>query len=151
MKYRSGFVSNSSSCSFLLVGFILDEKFEVNSAKERFEFMMKEYDNCSDYVRQQLYNIRNLKEEDDNFEDYVNDLWYSDFIPNSDFKIINDLEQGGIEGKTIIGKELNSWDDCDYPDINLSVDDINKIGDEVKERFNIDDCEVKVIVRTKVC
>ena len=96
MKIRNGFVSNSSSSSFVLKGFLLDEL----DVKKTIEFIKKYYPVVYEKV---------CKITDPVDEEFIHEASYYDEMP---LKIKRgDCENGIPEGEWFVGKELQSTDE----------------------------------------
>jgi hypothetical protein len=135
MKIRNGFVSNSSSSSFICVGINLN-KFSDDQKKE----FLKEHD----------VDISNINDEDDDLNDLFSELCW-DIRRETGFCILSGIDDGIEEDGMVFGKMIAEGDDIDnLPSESFSLNDLNNIGNEVKKEFNIDG-EVKLFVGTRAC
>lgn len=125
MKIRNGFVSNSSSSSFVLVGI-----------------------SCKSFTKKQkieLMNKYNFKFDSDNDIDEE----FQFFIDENNFNI-HDGEYDGVKGY-VVGKSICEGDDTLESNI-ISISDMIKIGTEIREFFNIPESkEVKLYTGTRSC
>lgn len=114
MKIRSGFVSNSSSSSFLIYGVYADNS-EIKKALARAKV---EVDEDSDYVADELYNL--VKDDSDvqthspDYSDgaYVGASWsrVKDNETGAEFKARIEAELKGIFGDDVkVGTHAESW------------------------------------------
>ena len=137
MKIRTGFVSNSSSSSFIVKGFALPK--EDFNYKKMIEIMDKfEFD----------YG-------DDLEEDNIKDIFYNYFIQElEDKKMFMSLytEDGSPDDDTIIIGELLAEIDYEEGYLETSVLDLETSPklDEIKEKMEIDS-PIKIIVGTRCC
>jgi len=115
MKSRNGFVSNSSSSSFILVG-IKKKLDDLNSEKmaEIMDHAGVEYDKeCPE-----------------------DDFW--DYCYNDDLDGVGYIEEG------YIGTTVARWDDCDgIKELDIKPADFFKVATSIKKIFG-DETEVKV-------
>ena len=133
MKIRQGFVSNSSSSSFILVGIKLDDSLNTEELAKKY---IKE-EVITEYIGSDID-----KYTGDDSDGWWNDLWYEcaydgDFIDeNLDF--IND------DDRSFLGKILAD-DDDDLEDGEYSISELSKIADG----FGFEDC--KIYFGTRQC
>jgi len=124
MKIRSGFVSNSSSSSFILFGIKVEDK-EYKDLCE--SFLPKE---CIDKYIEKYY-----KDEDKEDIEWC-DLWYD----NQDETEL-DVIRCGYGGETWIGKTLADGDDkLEMGD--LSFEEMNKMAEEIKKKLPDGECKL---------
>ncbi len=147
MKLRKGFVSNSSTCSFIICGYkVADEKNNflvvqklLGKTKEEILVEMKA---CSYYKDKEL--------SDNDIEDYCCDYLYEITFEKDGF----DIEIGeGVDG-IIIGKRLAdiSSDDSDIPNEEYELGEIQVILDVVKEKMGLSDgITPKIYMGSKCC
>lgn len=136
MKIRQGFVSNSSSSSFVLKGFVLPKDsltFEDKlNIMDKFGFNYKKYD-------------KYINKED------IDDIFYYEFRDHISDKIgmLHDSEDGAPDSDSIaIGEMLFDCEDYTYT---MVVDtDLTPTLQQIKEVFNIND-SVKVVCGTRYC
>lgn len=133
MKIRNGFVSNSSSSSFVLVGVKLDGSLSKEELAKKYltEEAIKEYmgDDADKF-------------EGDDKEDWWRDLWY-ECAWNGDF-INKDINYIQSEDDQWIGKVLADNDELD--DGEYSISDLN----EIVEKMDLEgDC--KIYFGTRYC
>ena len=115
MKIRTGFVSNSSSSSFILIG----EHFFKNSPVEILsKFFPKTYEKALDRVK----NNSKLKLEDE-LDDIMCDEPTEDGI-----SIIND--DGGI----FVGVQLAHWSDDCFKGVDKSMDELLILSEKMKAK-----------------
>ena len=131
MKIRNGFVSNSSSSSFIAKGFVLDRK---------------EYKKYEEEIAK-AFNITWETEGFDDYEIYDN---RKEAIYNSELFIAENIEDGAPRGKVIIGEMIYEADEnCDYlgyQELDCSLSDVTS-----KIKSVIGDYPLKVIVSSKSC
>ena len=91
MKIRNGFVSNSSSSSFVILGFTVPHG----------KYSKQEY-------LEKLYDVTSWKDEDD-----MEDMFY-DHAHSKTFYVANHEEDGAPKGKDLIGTLMVTWDSEEY-------------------------------------
>ena len=132
MKKRTGFVSNSSSSSFIILGIMIkDSNYEELSRK----FLLTK--SIDDYIAGEIENYTGKDKED-----YWEDLWY-ECASNMDF-INENLEYIDNDDKNFLGKIL--VDDEYLEEGEYSFDELIKLA----ENFNLDK-ECKLYYGTRAC
>jgi|3_EtaG_2_1085321.scaffolds.fasta_scaffold30640_2 hypothetical protein len=145
MKVRQGFVSNSSSSSFVLVGVDITGKMSITEAvkklisEEELANRLSETNGYYEkYGRNLYHNIDELIEDD-----------YCAALDHSCYSIINDEEQGAPSGSTIIGIMIADFDtysdtqETGIADLVTVLADLKKLG--------ITDSDIKVYCGTRLC
>lgn len=137
MKIRTGFVSNSSSSSFIVKGFLLSK--EDFNYKKMIEIMDKFEFNYGDDLE----------------EDNIKDIFYNYFIQElRDKKMFMSYyaEDGSPDDNTIIIGELLAEIDYEEGYLETSVLDLETSPklDEIKEKMEIDS-PIKIIIGTRCC
>lgn len=129
MKTRQGFVSNSSTSSFVIIGYEVDEN----------RFSM------SDYATK-LYGLDPSKLSEDELKDE-----YCDAKHNNDIIVVDCDDDGAPDGKHIIGFHMchsnESGLDSDSCDL---VEAIEKLK-PVRDKFDLNGETVKVFTGTRCC
>jgi hypothetical protein len=127
MKRKMDFVTNSSSCAFIFIGWVLETGERVNEVvKEQMEiFGTKEYD-------PDLRSYENLMEVYDGKVDIT----------------LGDGENGLPDGKLCIGLNVRIHDD-DYESHEYSIQDVLDIDPKLADTFHTDD--IKIISGTELC
>lgn len=137
MKIRSGFVSNSSSSSFVLKGYLLPkDNFDYNKMIEimnKFEF---------DYG-------------EDLDEDTIKDIFYwefTDMLSSKNIYIGTNTEDGCPDNDTLMIGELlaEADDEGGYFDTMVLDSENSPLLEDLKEKLDIN-APIKIIVGTRYC
>lgn len=132
MKIRQGFVSNSSSSSFIAIGAVVPKsKISKLTFCKNMGFVKSDCTNKD--LEEQLENI-----------DPVSKRNYYDFVAEY---FIDDGDNGAPRGKTIIGKSITI-----YEDITSKALSLDNIINEVKNILNINglsDEPIKIVIGSK--
>ena len=107
MKTRNGFVSNSSSASFVIVGWLFDR--DKVTRKEIMEEVLNKtrLDEFSTKVAGKNWNELDEFEQDDVFYELSNS-------PKYHLSILDHEEMGAPQGKTVVGRMLLPIDSEDW-------------------------------------
>lgn len=143
MKRRMGFVSNSSSCSFVVIGYKISKD---NHIKEKLmEFFNK--DAWNEYKETYISDWENA----DQYEKNDAFLDCQDFLPFD----VYDNEEDGYSSNThmVIGDEIARSDDNQMEQEEISVDRLTKDDIKLVEFFddNVIDYEKIVLTGTRMC
>lgn len=152
MKTRTGFVSNSSTCSFVICGFKISEK-EYDYVNAYTMITGKTKEQIIDAIKQ--YDKENGRPEKE-ITDYDISDFCSECIECDSGSLFDDKDitietgegvNGVIVGQSIcrIGSEGDSLDNEDY-DIEETIDRVRKVRDKVGCN-----APIKIFVGTKCC
>lgn len=140
MKYRHGFVSNSSSSSFIAKGIILDDdKIDEKDIMDKFGFDYKQY-----------------------LEDYgndIHDIFVEEFLwgelDKGKIFVKTSSEDGIPDGTFAVGEYLFRGDDyCDMTDFVIDKENICDISPELEEvisKFGYTKDNIKFFGGTMLC
>lgn len=140
MKTRTGFVSNSSSCSFIAIAV----KGPDLSDSDKIKLMRDNQFDLNDYI---IFDDEGPTDE--NID--IKGAWY-EYINHihGDLSIFSGSEDGVPDGEEWYGETIIRTDDCGYMDERqYSIEEILEIGNAIKEKLKIDG-EVKLITGTRV-
>lgn len=140
MKYRHGFVSNSSSSSFIAKGIILDDdKIDEKDIMDKFGFDYKQY--LKDYGND-IHNI------------FVEEFLWGELDKGKIF-VKTSSEDGIPDGTFAVGEYLFRGDDyCDMTDFVIDKENICDISPELEEvisKFGYTKDNIKFFGGTMLC
>lgn len=139
MKIRSGFVSNSSSSSFIVKGFMLDSK------KYTYTEIMKRFG----YLTEEL-----IKKATENGKYTWEDVEYETFWDfrdeNEDIKVLEGYEDDIDDGYIFIGEKLFDSDESYLPKMTLKAID-SDITKKIREKLDLQDEELVIACGTRAC
>lgn len=140
MKIRSGFVSNSSSSSFIVKGYLLDsEEFDEKTIMEKFGYYTEENIKKYTYIN---YNGKECFDEHEMFYDFKGE--------NSDISFLEGYDNGVQEGKILIGETLHDSEDADLPDMILTAEP-TEITQEIANKLGLQDEKIIIACGTRYC
>lgn len=147
MKIRSGFVSNSSSCSFIICGFKLSDN------RDKIEIVKKltgktEEDLILEMLETCYYRDKTISDiTSDDMDDYCSELLYGGRIG------VADIEMGeGVDG-IVIGKNISSFEP-EVNDLHSAEIDIDELLEEVKcirNTMGPIETPIRIYTGTKCC
>ena len=153
MKIKNGFVSNSSSSSFIAKGVMFDADkwdFDELDIMNKFNFDYKKYAEEFGYTA------------DEDMDSYaIREIFYDKFVPkisgSKNIFIKDNTEEGIPNGKVAIGEYIyeGDSDSCDYvPDFVIDKETLGQISPELEKfikalGFTTDD--IKIFGGTMCC
>lgn len=136
MKIRQGFVSNSSSSSFVVKGFV--PPVEVLKGVD-FEKLYTKYGFDKTKFDPEMYNDEEVKREFINFCFRDKGIFFADSI-----------DDGAPDGYVIFGKKLYCNEDCYLPSLILDTSS-TPLLEQIKEDFELQDFDIKIICGSRCC
>ena len=145
MKVRNGFVSNSSSSSFILKGFVIPrESINYEEIMKKFNFDYQPI--VDEYVEKYSYSDR---------QDAIRDVYWDKFdniLTKQHVYVGQGVEDGcNDEDSVMIGEIIEETGECGddfkYHELDFEMTDMLR---DIKEKFNIES-PVKIIVTTRCC
>lgn len=145
MKIRNGFVSNSSSSSFILKGFVIPrESINYEEIMKKFDFDYQPI--VDEYVEKYSYSDR---------QDAIRDVYWDKFdnvLTKQHVYVGKGVEAGcNDEDSVMIGEIIEETGECGcdfkYHELDFEMTDMLR---DIKEKFNIES-PVKIIVTTRCC
>ena len=133
MKIRLGFVSNSSSTSFVVIGFDIGN--EIDDKKMFLTF-------CDDYTLEELNGM-----DEDEFDDIFCDFKYS-----GEFAYLSGTDDGVKSGQTIIGLEIARSSNYSIDSSQKNVLDLIEQVKDIQNKLGIGtEEEIKIYTGTRMC
>ena len=144
MKIRTGFVSNSSTSSFVICGYKISGNISYQDIIQKILGITR--DNIIDEMKKDYYKDKNIDEKD--IEDHCSEWLYD--IKNEQDDI--DIFMGeGIDG-IIFGIMLAYGDDIeDMKDREIDLTEMLKKLDKIRDRLELGDSIIKIFTGTAQC
>lgn len=148
MKTRSGFVSNSSTSSFVVLGVEFDH--DEYSNRELLEMFVPR-DELDKVVKSCSHIDANSWSEAN--EDDAHEVAYL-LQDDSDFILMDHEENGAPEGKKVIGIQIADGDPNEWCNISYSFDELREKAERIGCRRlprRAEGHDLKIIVGTRMC
>ena len=127
MKFRNGFVSNSSTSSFVMIGYNLGE--------------MRYSDLCKQYFPKEFEELKKeVAEKYPNDEDVIEDEAWELVHKLSNANEYASVRSCGYSGAMYIGKILDEGadDGNSMGNVDISLEEVEKIASKVQEELSVD-------------
>lgn len=139
MKIRNGFVSNSSSSSFIVKGYLLDdEDFDRKTIMEKFGYYTEEN------IKKHTYTYGDKEELE------LSDMFWDFKDEHNNISFLQGYEDGVQEGKILIGETLHDSEDADLPDMILTAEP-TEITQEIADKLGLQDEKIVIACGTRCC
>lgn len=139
MKIRSGFVSNSSSSSFIVKGFMLDNKeFTPTEIMKRFGYLTEEI------IKKATHDGKYT------WEDIEREVFWDFRDENDDIAVLEGYEDDIDNGYIFIGEKLFDSDESYLPKMTLKAID-SDITKKIREKLDLQDEELVIACGTRAC
>jgi len=148
MKIRTGFVSNSSSSSFVMVGFEKEAEDKKEIIKLLFNFSE---DDFIKEIEKYSYYSKDDKDDKDDVKEFCYQFLYEK-RDECDFNYLIGQDDGAPKGKMVIGKflcKLNQ-DDSYLGKSTTSILDITEEIKEIQKKFN-ENSDIKIYIGAINC
>jgi len=140
MKIRTGFVSNSSTSSFVICGYKIPEETPHQEIMQKL-LGITENDIINKMKKEYHYKDKDINEED--IKDYCSEWLYDIRSGQNDIDI---LMGEGIDG-IIIGIMISSGDPIE--DNEISMTEIHKKLEKIENCFDVKDMPIKIFAGTE--
>lgn len=144
MKIRSGFVSNSSSSSFVMIGIQLPEDLTINKMKLIMETMNFDWEDNAG--KSPYFDLEEIKTNEQKMNWFFREAFVDNYLSEFGYVIRSGTEDG-VNG-TVIGKNMVSGE-YSLDQATISILQLKKIEKEIQENFSLTD-EAKIYCGTRM-